>query len=531
MKRLLYILVLALISVAPVQALAAEEVSSFSSKAVLSSSGELEVVETITYDFGDNNRHGIFRKVPIKYPAGDGKSYYPDFDLKGVEQDGRPAEVEEERNGDYKQLRIGDPDATISGQHTYVIRYMLSPAAFRSDSGALVNYNVTGNEWEVPIRNARFQLELPSGVSAAGARCFVGEYGARDEASCPINGTAATVTRTLAPGEGMTMLVDLPASAVSNYLEAKTISGEELATMLLSLGIMAAVASIIGSVVALTVLRKRRASRRRKNQTVIAEYEAPSGLTAGEVGYVIDDSSDMKEITATLIDLAVRGYIKVVQTRAKGFMKSAQYQLIKLRDFADVQDYEAALLAELFKKGDTVAMHEVDRASMSTVVAGIHSTLKKRLQDKDLYFERKDVQGFWNKLVEDGTISDAGAGQWAKVAGFKLYLSVAEKDRLNFTDAPERTPERFSKLLPFAVALGVEKEWAKQFEGIDVAPATGWYAGSGGYTQGLYASSFVGDFSSDFGSSVNSAFVAPSSSGSGGGFSGGGVGGGGGGSW
>ncbi len=80
--------------------------------------------------------------------------------------------------------------------------------------------------------------------------------------------------------------------------------------------------------------------------------------------------------------------------------------------------------------------------------------------------------------MQKGNLTDEGAKQWALVDGFKLFLNVVEKDRLKFTDAPEKTPERFSKLLPFAVALGVEKQWAKQFEGIDVTQSTNsWYNG------------------------------------------------------
>ena len=133
-------------------------------------------------------------------------------------------------------------------------------------------------------------------------------------------------------------------------------------------------------------------------------------------------------------------------------------------------------------------------------------------------------------------ISDTGIAEWAKVQGFKLFLTVTEADRLKFSDAPDKTPELFNKLLPAAVALGVEKEWASQFGNMDLGQSTsGWYAGANGssFTPVLFASSL----SSDFGSAVSSGF-APVSSGSsgvggggGGGFSGGGFGGGGTGSW
>jgi uncharacterized membrane protein len=113
------------------------------------------------------------------------------------------------------------------------------------------------------------------------------------------------------------------------------------------------------------------------------------------------------------------------------------------------------------------------------------------------------------------------------IRGFRDYVHTAERDRLAFHNAPERTPERFDALLPYAMALGVEKEWAKQFEDIYREPGT-WYAAAPGHAFSAPAlASSIGEFSAATGSAS-----APQSSGSGGGgSSGGGFGGGGGGSW
>ena len=125
-----------------------------------------------------------------------------------------------------------------------------------------------------------------------------------------------------------------------------------------------------------------------------------------------------------------------------------------------------------------------------------------------------------------------------EIEGLKMYMTVAEKDRLNLLNPPERTTAHFERLLPYALALGVENRWAEQFsdvlsaaskDGTDYSPA--WY-------HGLHWSRFnAGDFGSSLGSdlmtAISSASTAPGSSsgGGGGGFSGGGGGGGGGGGW
>jgi uncharacterized membrane protein YgcG len=132
----------------------------------------------------------------------------------------------------------------------------------------------------------------------------------------------------------------------------------------------------------------------------------------------------------------------------------------------------------------------------------------------------------------------AGRRVMDKIEGFKMYLGIAEKDRLNSMYGPERTPELFEQYLPYALALDVEQAWAEKFasvlhaagkEGAQYHPA--WYSGAAWGALG--ASGFVSRLGGAVSEAISSASHAPgSSSGSGGGgSSGGGGGGGGGGGW
>jgi uncharacterized membrane protein len=130
----------------------------------------------------------------------------------------------------------------------------------------------------------------------------------------------------------------------------------------------------------------------------------------------------------------------------------------------------------------------------------------------------------------------AGRKVMDQIEGFKLYLSVAEKDRLNLLNPPEKTPDLFEKYLPFALALDVENAWSEQFSevlaqaGTEAQPYTPlWYSGSS--WDRFNTSRFSDSLGSSFASAISSSSSAPgSSSGSGGGGSSGGGGGGGGGS-
>jgi len=125
-----------------------------------------------------------------------------------------------------------------------------------------------------------------------------------------------------------------------------------------------------------------------------------------------------------------------------------------------------------------------------------------------------------------------------QLEGFRLYLSVAEKDRLNVLNPPERTPALFEAYLPYALALDVEQQWADQFADVlaragqqDHGYTPGWY--SGGAWSPDRAGAFAAGLGAGFAEAISSASTAPGSSsgGGGGGSSGGGGGGGGGGGW
>ncbi|MDM9626592.1 DUF2207 domain-containing protein [Rhizobium sp. S152] len=146
-----------------------------------------------------------------------------------------------------------------------------------------------------------------------------------------------------------------------------------------------------------------------------------------------------------------------------------------------------------------------------------------------------------------GAPTPLGSKMMDGIDGLRQYLTLAEKDRMNMAGVPEMSPQHFEKLLPYAVALGVEKPWSRTFETWLAAAAAG-VAGAAAYQPGWYSGNFgggnfsdrIGGFSSSMASTIASTLPSPppssssafgGSSGGGGGFSGGGGGGGGGGGW
>jgi uncharacterized membrane protein len=122
------------------------------------------------------------------------------------------------------------------------------------------------------------------------------------------------------------------------------------------------------------------------------------------------------------------------------------------------------------------------------------------------------------------------------IEGLRQYLGVAERDDLARMQAPELTPAEFARMLPYALALGVEKTWADRFAKVlgsaAVAAAVASYY-SGNFDNLSSPASGLASSLGSLGSTVSAASTAPGSSsgGGGGGSSGGGGGGGGGGGW
>jgi uncharacterized membrane protein YgcG len=142
------------------------------------------------------------------------------------------------------------------------------------------------------------------------------------------------------------------------------------------------------------------------------------------------------------------------------------------------------------------------------------------------------TNALFNHLLKRPTL--AGAKVINQARGFELFLSAAEKDRLNFRNPPDKTPELFERFLPFALALDLEQKWSEQFANV-LAKAQykpQWYVGTGALA-GFSAHTFGQSFSQSFNSAISSSSTSPGSSSgfSGGGGSGGGGGGGGGGGW
>lgn len=544
--------------------------------------GEVVVTERLEVEFSEP-RHGIYRTIPVRYTDPRGFAYSLGFRLLGVEDGaGGSHRVRTSREGRDVNLRIGDPERTVQGLVTYVIRYRVRDALVARPEHDELYWNATGTEWQAAIGEASATIRLPAEVDEAGLEraAYVGRFGSTEQGVAIERPSGREIAfrapRPLGPLEGLTVAAAWPRGIVTR--PTALASG---ARLLADNWILAAPLAAL----ALWIRQWRRKGRDPAGRgSIVVRYEAPEGVTPGEIGTVVDEKVDTRDITATLVDLAVRGFVRIrVESRPLlfGLFSGEEIVLERRREGpgaaeASLLPHERRMLDALFTGRDEVAIDEL-RERFYRHVPGIREALLERVTQRG-YFAGKptEVRVRWGFLGVAGALAvflagalwawlrggimpnalgvPAAAGvltaiigfafaqvmprrtakgvelrEWA--LGFEEFVERVEADRLE----QDRARNVFEALLPYAMALGVAAEWARRFEGIYAQGAQpGWFVGPNP-SQGFSTRGFERSLSSAMSNTASAMTQAPRSKGSsgsgGGGSSGGGGGGGGGGSW
>jgi uncharacterized membrane protein len=534
----------------------------------------VNVTENITLQFIGGPWQGIYRAIPIEYAGPRGLNYSLFLDVKRVtDENGNKLKYEISRERQYLKLKIYIPNADNSTR-TISIEYVVSDALRFFDEHDEFYWNVTGDEWPIPIEEAGAHITLPNGTSGIRTNVFTGAFHSTGKnAIAQINGDGVDVRATspLPMHEGLTVAVAFDKGAVRQPSSLVVFFRNLRSNWPLGLPIIA---------FPLMFWWWWSCGRDPRLRPIAAQYEPPDKLTPGEVGTLIDNSVDMRDITASIVDLAIRGFIVIEEQKKDhllGLTHSKEYifHLKKSQtDWASLKPHEQTLLSGIFTSGnagDTVSLADLHNRFYQNIT-GIKNNIFGSLVGQGYYARRPDsiratyigfgvVVGFilvaggsWLSknfgmaplpFIASGILTaiiicvfgwfmpartQSGAGALEKILGFEDFLNHVEADRFN---RMIKTPEMFEKFLPFAMALGVEKNWSKAFQNIYTQPPQ-WYQG-GTYGPSFYPAMFVSNLNSMSSQAGDVLSSAPRSSGGsgfggdgGGGFSGGGFGGGGG---
>ena len=566
MRKLACVLLLAL----PVLAGADERILDFHSDITIRQDGWIDVTETIRVRAeGERIRRGIYRDFPTEYFDKLGNRYVVDFQPYAVlRNDARePFKIVEYRNG--VRTYFGRSDRFIDhGVHTYHFRYRAFRMLGFFEEHDELYWNVTGFDWAFPIdrgsATVRFDFDVPAGsITTEG---YTGPYGSnRQDFTSHVDADGVAyfeANDSLGPLNGLTIVVMWPKGLVTEPTaldRATWILKDNAGLVILLVGFVA--------VLAYAIPVWSRYGKDPEEGVLVTRYEPPRTFSPASLRYIRQMYYDDKTMTAGILSLAVKGYLRINDLGSK-------HTLFKLEPGPDAPALatgEAELYEALFKDGKRVVLEQDNHALLGGARAAHRSSLVKDY--KRHYFRLNSLLNLPSILVAVASIALAfivggrlsiamivvivimmltvaffgvimrrptprGRKVLDEMLGFRDYLEVAEKDEMNLRNPPEKTPELFEAYLPFALALGVEQDWAEKFadvleairepDGRGYQPA--WYSGSWDSSR---ISSNIGSVSSGLGSAISSSVTPPGSSsgGGGGGFSGGGGGGGGGGGW
>ena len=432
--------------------------------------------------------------------------------------DGEDVPYEITHPGNNIDIKIGDPDTTITGLHTYTITYDVRGALFKTNDAVELYWNATGNGWQVPISSARVEIVTPQGLLGSDQTCYAGTL--RSTTRCDaasLGNVALFIGQNLSSGEGLTIAQALSSDVPVVILEKFNFIWL-VPFMLLLLFVV------------LPVWIYKKLTVHKIHGPIIPQYEPYDQVNPLYAGVLVDNTLNARDITAAIVYLAEQGILKIRKTEKKFlFFPMSDYEIETLMSRDEITDQFLLkpfklLFGERTNKGNTVTLSELKK-NMSQ--RRLNSKILKDLA-RELKSDMK-AEGYFEKAGLLTRRTRKGYEAMDHLKGFKEFLSVTGKDRFKFHNAPDKNPEKFLEFLPYAIAFGVEKEWAQVFEGITI-PEPGWYEGV--YTGAFSSSQFTNDLSV-FSRSLSSASTVNSggSASGGGGFSGGGAGGGGGGSW
>ena len=317
------------------------------------------ITESYVFNY-QGPHHGFYRYIPVEYDTGDVRRNVKISDIRCSET------FETEGEDGFLVLKIGSASTVHTGLTPYDLSYNYDIGADTNEGYDEFYFNLIGDGWEVPVRNASFSVEIPCSASEAQIWVTRGRYGSTDQVQFSVtdNGLSITVSgnaENIRAGEALTIRVQLPENWYQGAREAWDRTGPFKSFLGYFIAILCAVASGLVWMF----------FGRDKVPVILARFEAPEGMTPLLVGYVADGQVDDKDVTSMLYYWADAGYMTIAEP------KTNRFEFTKLKDLpAKTPAHEKKLFDSLFSRGDTVTMRDLEKSNFAQSVQSVKSDVK-----------------------------------------------------------------------------------------------------------------------------------------------------------
>ncbi|WBQ01875.1 DUF2207 domain-containing protein [Kribbella sp. CA-293567] len=597
---------------------AGDVVTNFQVDYNVTTDGVLQVTETINYSFGSSGRRGIYRNLVTREVWADDRSKDQKYEISNIRVDSKDApdtftKSTKKSNGDRDQsiqIKIGDADRTISGrQATYVIQYDVRGALRHFDDHTELYWDATGNGWDAVLRRVSVNVEV-KGADVQKTTCFAGPPDRACDRATVSAGKGLFEQSSLSRGKQLTIVAAIPPGVVSNDTPIVVDAPSFLQRSGLTIPSLLGSGAVTLAALVAAVLYGRNGNKDLRFAGMPPGSFPPNGLAAqpvkddlkesqlpvafsppripvAEGGLLIDAKANTTETAATLIDLAVRGGIRIDNT-------GNEQKAVLLNPAVATVPHEQYLMQGLFpslQPGSEIVLERrpTGDTSMRQAHDAMVAQLREQIRQRGWYVRMPRAGGgssfaagakiaclgmigiwffgaglagtvigaatgglgraasivipvvavlvaigVWFSVRGRGQRNAAGRAVTDQLIGFRTYLATAEADQLRF----EEGEDIFSKYLPWAIAFGLADRWqrvcAQLVAAGRITPDPYWYSGPSYYSSGFAAGNISQTVANTFDpppAPAGSGGGGGSSSGFSGGSSGGGGGGGGGGSW
>ena len=382
MKFLRWALPAVLLAAVSTTANAEERILGYLSDVQVQKDSSLQVTETIDVRAErDQINHGIYRDFPTRYRGRNGSQVRVGFTFERATLDGQPVQAKAEAHGNGVRVKVGDPDTFVEvGEHRYVLRYSTTRQIGRFKDYDELYWNATGNGWIFPIDVAEARIRLPSAVKFGQHAVYTGAQGSTGQSAEVVEEKPGDIlfrtTGPLGAYEGLTVAVAFPKGVV-----AEPSSQSRFLDWLADNGPPAVGGLVLLGLIGFYYFAWQKVGRDPRAGTVVPLFSPPDDLSPAAVRYVTKMGSDNRAFAAALVDMGVKGHVRLVEEEG-GWFSSDKTRIERLNSDKPLTTDEQLALSKLVEAGGSIVMEQKNHKEFSSAKKALDEVLKEKYEGK-----------------------------------------------------------------------------------------------------------------------------------------------------